>query len=223
MYVTVLHGADNSSVPLLRMRHHKPFPSYTPVGRQTELIHLAVSVRPTPVERHLGSWLDGGMQKRTTEEIERLVKGYEESGLSRREYCEREGMPVTTFDYYRQRTTRKAAAKRRAAGLVKVKVEAAPVETPSVFFRLDAGQWPAGSRKRLEFQRGRPGATDSGLPRQCKPCPASGRRQRSIWARSRWDMRKGFEGLFGLVCDQFGHDPLSGHLPFCSPIARTPD
>jgi hypothetical protein len=76
------------------------------------------------------------MQKRTTEEIERLVKGYEESGLSRREYCEREGMPVTTFDYYRQRTTRKAAAKRRAAGLVKVKVEAAPVETPSVFFRL---------------------------------------------------------------------------------------
>ena len=26
------------------------------------------------------------------------------------------------------------------------------------------------------------------------------------------DMRKGFEGLFGLVRDQFGHDPLSGHL-----------
>jgi len=24
------------------------------------------------------------------------------------------------------------------------------------------------------------------------------------------DMRKGFEGLFGLVRDQFGHDPLSG-------------
>ena len=26
------------------------------------------------------------------------------------------------------------------------------------------------------------------------------------------DMRKGFEGLFGLVRDQFGCDPLSGHL-----------
>jgi transposase len=26
------------------------------------------------------------------------------------------------------------------------------------------------------------------------------------------DMRKGFEGLFGLVRDQFGQDPLSGHL-----------
>ena len=26
------------------------------------------------------------------------------------------------------------------------------------------------------------------------------------------DMRKGFEGLFGLVRDCLGHDPLSGHL-----------
>lgn len=26
------------------------------------------------------------------------------------------------------------------------------------------------------------------------------------------DMRKGFEGLFGLVRDHLGHDPLSGHL-----------
>ena len=26
------------------------------------------------------------------------------------------------------------------------------------------------------------------------------------------DMRKGFDGLFGLVRDHLGHDPLSGHL-----------
>lgn len=26
------------------------------------------------------------------------------------------------------------------------------------------------------------------------------------------DMRKGFEGLFGMVRDQLGQDPLSGHL-----------
>ena len=26
------------------------------------------------------------------------------------------------------------------------------------------------------------------------------------------DMRKGFDGLFGLVRDRLGHDPLSGHL-----------
>ena len=28
------------------------------------------------------------------------------------------------------------------------------------------------------------------------------------------DMRKGFDGLYGLVRDRLGHDPLSGHL-FC--------
>jgi transposase len=26
------------------------------------------------------------------------------------------------------------------------------------------------------------------------------------------DLRKGFDGLYGLVRDQLGHDPLSGHL-----------
>jgi hypothetical protein len=73
------------------------------------------------------------MQKRTAEEVERLLKGYEESGLSRQVYCQREGIAVTTFDYYRQRSTRKAAAQRRAAGLLKVKLEAAPVQAQSVF------------------------------------------------------------------------------------------
>jgi hypothetical protein len=73
------------------------------------------------------------MKKRTAEEIERLLQGYEESGLSRQEYCQREGIPVTTFDYYRQRSRRKAAAQRRIAGLVKVKLKAAPVEAQSVF------------------------------------------------------------------------------------------
>jgi hypothetical protein len=75
------------------------------------------------------------MQKRTAEEVERLLKGYEESGLSRQEYSQREGIPVTTLDYYRQRTTRRAAAKRRApaSGLVKVKLEAAAVDPQRVF------------------------------------------------------------------------------------------
>ena len=73
------------------------------------------------------------MKKRTAEEIERLLQGYKESGLSRQEYCQREGIPVTTFDYYRQRSTRKAEAKGRTAGLVKVKLEAAPLQAQSVF------------------------------------------------------------------------------------------
>lgn len=75
------------------------------------------------------------MRKRTAEEVERLVKGYEESGLSREEYCRREGVAVTTLDYYRQRSARRLLAARRAAAssLVKVKLEGAPMQTPGVF------------------------------------------------------------------------------------------
>ena len=35
------------------------------------------------------------------------------------------------------------------------------------------------------------------------------------------DMRKGFEGLYGLVRDQLGHDPLSGHLFLFTNKSRT--
>jgi len=35
------------------------------------------------------------------------------------------------------------------------------------------------------------------------------------------DMGKGFDGLYGLVCDQLGADPLSGHLFLFSNRTRT--
>jgi transposase len=35
------------------------------------------------------------------------------------------------------------------------------------------------------------------------------------------DMRKGFDGLYGLVRDHLGHDPLSGHLFLFANRART--
>ena len=74
------------------------------------------------------------MQKRSAEEVEQLLRGYEESGLSRHEYCRQLGIPVTTFDYYRQRAARKAAAQRgSAAKLVKVKVVAPPQQSLGVF------------------------------------------------------------------------------------------
>jgi len=73
------------------------------------------------------------MRRRTAEEVERLLKGYENSGVSRQEYCQREGIPVTTFDYYRQRSRRKAAVQPRTAGLLKVKLETPPVPRQSLF------------------------------------------------------------------------------------------
>ena len=35
------------------------------------------------------------------------------------------------------------------------------------------------------------------------------------------DMRKGFDGLYGLVRDHLGHDPLSGHLFLFTNRSRT--
>lgn len=45
-----------------------------------------------------------------------LVRGYEESGLTRQEYCAAQGIALTALDYYRRRGKKKA-------GLVAVKVE----------------------------------------------------------------------------------------------------
>ena len=53
----------------------------------------------------------------TSEEKQLLATGYETSGMSRLEYCQQAGIPVTTLDYYRLR--RKTKAQR----IVPVKVE----------------------------------------------------------------------------------------------------
>ena len=46
---------------------------------------------------------------RSKQEIRGLVDGFAKSGMTRREYCEKHNMPITTFDYWRR--TRKSAPK----------------------------------------------------------------------------------------------------------------
>jgi hypothetical protein len=67
-------------------------------------------------------------QRRSAEEIERLLEGYQTSGLTRTEYCRREGVPVTTLDYYLRRRARKEKGR-----LVKVVVKAEPADSQSSF------------------------------------------------------------------------------------------
>jgi hypothetical protein len=55
---------------------------------------------------------------RSAEEIATIMTGYEQSGLTRREYCQQRGIPLTTFDYYRHRRKKKV----RKPGLVAVKI-----------------------------------------------------------------------------------------------------
>ena len=53
-------------------------------------------------------------------EMRRVVEEYERSGLSRREFCDRRRLPVSTFDYWRRELAKKPQ-------LVRVKVaEPAP-------------------------------------------------------------------------------------------------
>ncbi|MDX1983475.1 MAG: hypothetical protein SFV51_24600, partial [Bryobacteraceae bacterium] len=52
-----------------------------------------------------------------------LLEGYERSNLTRREYCARVGIPLTTFDYYRRlQAGNKPARRSRPARFAPVKV-----------------------------------------------------------------------------------------------------
>lgn len=55
----------------------------------------------------------GRTSKRSEQEIERLLNGYKQSGLTRLQYCEREGIAVTTLNYYRQSRKKKQSSSTR--------------------------------------------------------------------------------------------------------------
>ena len=38
--------------------------------------------------------------RRSSEEVQRLLENYRQSGMTRTAYCRQEGIPVTTLDYY---------------------------------------------------------------------------------------------------------------------------
>ena len=59
-----------------------------------------VSVRGTHID-WVGDAAENG-RMRSKQEIRSIVEDYTKSGLSRREYCEKHSIPVTTFDYWRR-------------------------------------------------------------------------------------------------------------------------
>lgn len=67
--------------------------------------------------------------RRSAEEVERLLDDYRQSGMSREEYCQRQGMPVTSLDYYLRRQALKTRPR-----LARVKLTA-PAE-PTANFAL---------------------------------------------------------------------------------------
>lgn len=65
--------------------------------------------------------------RRSEGEIATLIAGYESSGLTRRQYCQREGVAVTTLDYYRQKRIKRQPRRFAAVRLAPVETKTAPV------------------------------------------------------------------------------------------------
>jgi hypothetical protein len=68
--------------------------------------------------------------RRSAEEVRRLLESFQRSGLTRRQFCEREGIPRSTLDCYRHRAKAKPATR-----LARVAV-AAPPKPPCEHFTL---------------------------------------------------------------------------------------
>src|SRR5258706_8862735 len=66
------------------------------------------------------------------EEVRKLLAGFQQSGLTRREYCQRAAIPVTTLDYYRRRAHPTAPAVR----LTRVEVKPAAEHSQPDSFTL---------------------------------------------------------------------------------------
>jgi hypothetical protein len=56
------------------------------------------------------------------EAIEQLIVGYERSGMTRQQYCDLHGIPVSTFAYHRRRSQEQRAKSPGQQQLVRVEV-----------------------------------------------------------------------------------------------------
>src|SRR5271156_1953129 len=131
-------------------------------------------------------------------EMRRMLEEYGTSGLTRRQYCEQRGIALTTFDYWH----RELRGKPRM-----VKVEVAAGEAAGNFV-LSLAKWAA-DREFVGVRRRGAGAADTGGGKRVMFSP--GVATKIFLAVEAIDMRKGFEGLYGLVRDHLEQDPLSGH------------
>lgn len=71
------------------------------------------------------------------EAIEQLINGFEQSGMTRQQYCELRGIPVSTLDYYRRRRQEQQSKSAGQQQLVRVEVSRpAPHDKQSDGFAL---------------------------------------------------------------------------------------
>jgi hypothetical protein len=63
-----------------------------------------------------------GKETKRSAEMRRMLEEYESSGLTRREFCRRRGIPVTTFDYWLREHAMRPRNQERRPRMVAVEV-----------------------------------------------------------------------------------------------------
>ena len=75
-------------------------------------------------------------KQRSANDVRGILREFENSGLTRREFCQRHGIPLTTLDYWRRRQSRpprlvevEVAPRESAAGFALVLVNGRRIES----------------------------------------------------------------------------------------------
>ena len=71
-----------------------------------------------------GKQMDGVRQRRSREEVERLVDEYEASGLGRQEFCKKHGLSLSTLNRHRKRKQLRQEKQTRGRRLIPVEISA---------------------------------------------------------------------------------------------------
>lgn len=89
-----------------------------------------------------------GRRRRSSTEIVELMQAYEASGLSRVEFCQREGLSLATLARYRKRRRESQGEQRNPGAWVRVEVAQAEVSPASMLAVVLA------TGRRIEVSRG---------------------------------------------------------------------
>jgi len=90
----------------------------------------------------VGEAADNGSMA-SKQEVRRMVEGYAQSGMTRRQYCAKHNLPVTTLDYWRRiqkskpRLVEVAVETQPAAGFVLVLANGRRIESSWKFAEAD--------------------------------------------------------------------------------------
>jgi transposase len=154
---------------------------------------------------------EGVRRRRSRAEIEQLLKEYEASGLGRQAFRNKYGLSLSTLSRHQKRNQLRAESARASRLLP---VEIAPAQQAEATLKGGELHVCLSTGRKIEVC----GGFDPQVLRQLVRVLEQawvfglGRATRIYLAAGATDMRKGFEGLYGLVRDRLACDPLSGHV-----------